>query len=621
LVWGGFDITVASLRIRSNNPERPFALWLVSALALWLLERRLPRSPVLAFIRAAQTWLLVRSRLAIGLKQGLSQYVTCKRIAFLVSFTIFAVGYSNSSTAGVGSDSYGYLSQADLWLAGDLKLEQPWVAVVPWPDAANTFSPLGYRPAEGEALGTLVPTYSPGLPVLMALLKWCAGHAAAFWIFPVSGAILVLATFGIGRRLHSPVAGLVGAILVAASPPVALHVIQPMTDVPVAAAWAVAVYFFLAETPAAASFAGLAAAVAIVVRPNLVFLAPILGTWPLIEAKSTGRWHAALRRTALFGTFVACSVVTVGAINWHLYGSPLRSGYGNLGHMFAFSHILPNMGLYPAWLVETHTLGIVTGLAVWLWPWKTVWRMPLGRRFLPVGLAFGTSLWLTYFGYLVFDNWSYLRFVLPSWPFLMVGVGVVAATLVHEDRPWLVRFAGVAATVVLVASLVRWTDRHHLLEIGMSERDYVGAALAVQQATTSNSVILSMQHSGSLRYYGARQTLRYDVLDRRWLSEAVLWMSDHGFHVYAFLQDWEVNEFAARFVGDALIAELPLRTIMRYEGSSEHVLVTLTGSIGGAVAVERIFDSRLLRAVPPAAHRNPSIVWDDPPESRRVSNR
>src|SRR5439155_12318257 len=98
-----------------------------------------------------------------------------------------------------GSDSYGYVSQIDLWLQGHPFVDQPWAAQVPWPDGPGTFTPLGYSLLPSGT--TIVPTYTPGLPLLMALIKVVAGYRAMFAVEPLSAAILVLATYGLGRRL------------------------------------------------------------------------------------------------------------------------------------------------------------------------------------------------------------------------------------------------------------------------------------------------------------------------------------------------------------------------------------------------------------------------------------
>jgi hypothetical protein len=56
-----------------------------------------------------------------------------------------------------------------------------------------------------------------------------------------------------------------------------------------------------------------------------------------------------------------------------------------------------------------------------------------------------------------------------------------------------------------------------------------------------------MERSGSMRYYGGRVTLRYDLLDREWLDRAVEWLTARGVRVYAVLDRRQAEEAKARF--------------------------------------------------------------------------
>ena len=107
-----------------------------------------------------------------------------------------ALGIVYTTTAAGGADSYGYLSQAEGWLRGHIKIPQPWAQEAPWPSRSWSFSPLGWRPGDGDDGSSLVPTYSPGLPMLFAGAKLVAGQEGMFWVVPISGGLLVLATFG-----------------------------------------------------------------------------------------------------------------------------------------------------------------------------------------------------------------------------------------------------------------------------------------------------------------------------------------------------------------------------------------------------------------------------------------
>ena len=67
--------------------------------------------------------------------------------------------------------------------------------------------------------------------------------------------------------------------------------------------------------------------------------------------------------------------------------------------------------------------------------------------------------------------------------------------------------------------------------------------------TEREAIVLSMQHSGSVRYYGARMSLRYDWLDPAWLDRSVAWLAARGHPVYALLDASEVGAVRDRFSG------------------------------------------------------------------------
>src|SRR5262249_5385580 len=116
-------------------------------------------------------------------------------IAPVTAAIVLALCFAFGTRAAGGSDSYGYVSEAQLWLAGDLHVHQDFVASVPWPNADWSFTPLGYRPA---AHHTLVPTYAPGLPLLMAAFLKLGGPCGPFVVTPLCSALLVLLTAVLG---------------------------------------------------------------------------------------------------------------------------------------------------------------------------------------------------------------------------------------------------------------------------------------------------------------------------------------------------------------------------------------------------------------------------------------
>src|SRR6185503_4436753 len=65
--------------------------------------------------------------------------------------------------------------------------------------------------------------------------------------------------------------------------------------------------------------------------------------------------------------------------------------------------------------------------------------------------------------------------------------------------------------------------------------------------TDADAVILGVQHTGSLRIYANRLTLRYDLLEPAWLDRAVDYLRSIGRRPYFVLDGAEVDAFKRRF--------------------------------------------------------------------------
>ncbi len=79
------------------------------------------------------------------------------------------------------------------------------------------------------------------------------------------------------------------------------------------------------------------------------------------------------------------------------------------------------------------------------------------------------------------------------------------------------------------------------------ERRYATVAELVRQATDPSSIILASIHTGPIRYYAGRDTMRFDLLNEAWLDRAVAWLTAHGRHPYFLIEDWERPIFEKRF--------------------------------------------------------------------------
>jgi hypothetical protein len=127
--------------------------------------------------RAAASWRVVNETWALS-------PAAARRLAWVLSLCLSGVGLFYGSRALGGADTYGYISQAELWLRGDLKIDQTFAGRAPWPKPEATFAPLGYSPSPVDRR-LIVPIYSPGLPMMLAAAKRLGGQQAMFWIVPV----------------------------------------------------------------------------------------------------------------------------------------------------------------------------------------------------------------------------------------------------------------------------------------------------------------------------------------------------------------------------------------------------------------------------------------------------
>jgi hypothetical protein len=528
LIRDGFDVRLGALRLSSHSAPRD----LLFAVAAGVIGRVLRRQE-----RALLTG---TGRLAPWIAGG-------------ASVAIFWVGLVAGTHCACGSDVYGYVSQAALWADGTLHVPEPLMSIVPWRSAAQSLAPLGYQPATYP--GAIVPVYSPGLPMLMAVaLKVWRSPSAVFVVVPLLGALAVWCTFLLGRRLHGPILGLWAALLLASSTTFVFHVIVPMSDVPVTAWWLVTVVMLQRRTHAAALLGGLASSWAVLTRPNLVLLTPVclLLVWP----------DAFERRTAPFLPYRRLALFCLGALPGPLaVGWIQKSGYGDLHGLFSVANIGPNVKLYPQWLWETHGPFLFLGL---LSPFVHLLRrrsMPQATRaehetaaantgrFVSFALAFTGVLFAEYVCYRVFDGWTFTRFLLPAIPLLLIlgvwtiseSVGLIGSPAAHAYV--MILFAFLAYTFMQHAA------SHNVLFANRADRGSIEAGRFIASTTSPEVMVVTMQHSGSMRYYGHRETVRYDWLDPDELDRAIVAMHQMSRGPLVVLDDWEEPHFREQFRG------------------------------------------------------------------------
>ena len=524
LVTGGFRWQISTvLRISSTNSLRPLLIGLICGGAGW-------------YAAPQRTAVLVR-----GIERAIMRWTPATVAATAVVVLWMGAGYGTHAASG--SDSYGYVSQADLWLEGRLKTDQRWLDLGP-PFDDFVFSPLGYRPS--RTAHVIVPTYSPGLPLMMAAAKFAGGMEALYTVVPVLGALVITLTFVLGCLLFDNLVGMAACMLLAASPTFLSQLVWPMSDVPASAAWTLALIFGIVGRPFAA---GLASTLAIVIRPNLAPLAVAVAVIACIDATPEGHggWRRVLRSSVEFAAGTAPGVIAIAILNRYLYGSPLESGYGAASTIYHVRYLTANLARYPRWLIETQTPFILAAFVVLARP-RLLSPGAFDVRRARVGLsAYLALLIVPYLFYLPFDGWWYLRFLLPGFSLLLVLAAGAVRRLRVSLTPEL-QFALFAITVLFVFEFELTTAQQQgVLNSRVSEQRYVVIAHDVRAITPPNAIYLSMQHSGSLRYYTHRITARYDSLPFDAVDTAVDILRARGFHPYFLLEQWEEGQFRERF--------------------------------------------------------------------------
>lgn len=495
-------------------------------------------------------------------KWGLTPF--CTIIGLAAAIALAAVGFARGTYAAGGSDSSCYALMADAFASGQLQPSSALASQVPWPNASKTFAPGGFVPSQSDPSAS-APVCAPGFSLLLAPIVKLGGRDALFGVTPLAGALLVWLTFLAGRALAGDLAGAMAAALVACSPAVLYQVVQPMNDIATAALW---MAVFVALVSRRWALAGICCGLALLVRPNLLPLATIAGIFvltaptpnpqsripdpqSLVPARAwPEKGSGAFFSAAVFGLAALPFVLIVLWLNVALYGGPLRSGYGQLGHLFSLSVFPGNAARYGRWLLETQTpFPLLAVFAPFL-----VDRDRRPAAILAFGLIGATGA--IYFAYTPFDDWSYLRFLLPAVTLMLVLASLVVTRLALR----LGRRAGTlivgVATVGLAVFGVRTASDRLAFTMQALEQRYRSAGIVARDRLPADAVALTTWDSGAIRFHARKEAIVWDALDPAWLDRSLDWLAQRGHPPYILLESWEEPAFRARFSGHSNVGKL-----------------------------------------------------------------
>ena len=518
LITGGVEWRITGRLFRSRDPARALyvglALLLVYAVAFRVAFTH-DTDRVSRIVRAAAPLLAVIFGILLA--------------AHGVAHGIFTAG---------SSDSYGYVNQAYGWVTGHLPHAYALPLALP-PFAPDSLQvPLGY--AVGAEPHTMVPICAPGLPLLMAGGVLVAGPIGPYLIVPVCAGLFVWFTFRLGRHIGGPTAGFIAALLAATSPVVLFQAVWPMSDVPAGAFWTGAAAAAMSRVRRGAALSGLCTAVGLLIRPNLLPLVLVPLAYVVLSAHGRER----ILRSAFFLAPIVVAALFIAFVNAQWFGAPTHSGYGTAAELYSAKDIWPNLQRYARWLWQSQS------------PWMLLAAVPFAPS-LRVRISSG-PIWFCaamfiatlscYVAYFQFEEWWFLRFLLPGLGALFVLVAAGIVTLARRVRqPW-----GRLAAAVIVILMTRYVAGYAVSKgvfgsIKERERRYVYVGEFIRRTVPASAVVLAMQHSGSIRFYGGRMTLRYDRVPPEWAPTIAADLERLGYHPYLVIDDWEAPYLREQF--------------------------------------------------------------------------
>ncbi len=528
LAFGGVDVPLGPLRIRLHDGVRPTVL-LTLALAL-------------------RVWL--------ALPKPLASYISTRGLSALL-LAIAAVYTQHHVRVAGGLDSYGYVSAASLLASGRLTEPQKLAALLPFENAPAAAAPLGYVPAP-EGHHASVPRFPLGLPLVMAVFR-VFGPVGPFFV-PLLMALATTVLAGVmGRDPAVPASALFTAVLVAVDPLMVHYGMQPMSDVP-AAFWLLAALWLRLERPRWAIAAGVCAGMAILTRPALLPAVFVLG----VATSDRRRYSHTAGFTATVGGFIFIQLV----LNHVLYGNMFTSGYGPASHLFELSaaRLASNVANFAKWLTYSHTV------VVWLlWPAALVVLRHQNWAWQVSAVAAAAAA--PYLFYLVFDDWESSRFLLPTIVLVLIlsarALSVALSHLPHRSHVVLFFLAFACAT-----ASHRFLEREGVYRFGSVEEKYALVGEWFKTHTSDRAVVLAGLHSGSIKLYGQRETIRWDHIPSTKLQATLRTLQAAGYDLYLALDNpSEPPLFAARFATDASAAAEPVarvRVVSIYRFVSAH---------------------------------------------------
>jgi hypothetical protein len=386
--------------------------------------------------------------------------------------------------------------------AGNLALAGVLAEGTPFADSAGRHLPAPVSAREGRRASR----YPPGMAVL--LMPFAAASPRAAFLLPLALHLLVFVL--LARLLVRAGLSPIWAVLWLLYPTAALHSRVLMSNLPAAAVLLCAFALLADGRRGTALLAGLVLGLGVLLRPPLLPAGLILGVgavWQQRRKLLAARWgKRLLSPPGIYALGVLPGVALYLAYNWYVFGSPLTSGYHQVGDMNRFGlnaalHCLPR---YVLILMAVYPLMLVTP--------------PFYRgRWKPEVVLLPAYYLLLYGSYAWFDAGSGVletavrapRFLLPALPFLLLAyAGVISALL--RRLPGLERGTLTLAALLGLVGCGLMINRHHDAQAAQA-----AARDALYERTEEGSVLVCSVETSELlqEAWGHRVVVDYASCD------------------------------------------------------------------------------------------------------------
>jgi len=115
--------------------------------------------------------------------------------------------------------------------------------------------------------------------------------------------------------------------------------------------------------------------------------------------------------------------------------------------------------------------------------------------------------------------------------------------------------ATVLVVLFVVDRMIAYAAARTTFDTG-GDQKYAITGHYVADHLPGNAVIFCVQHSGAIRYYGHRTTIRFDLVPADHLEPAVAELWRLGYHPYLVVEDWEEETFRRQFAGRRVLESL-----------------------------------------------------------------